>query len=60
MKDRDTNNVRHFPTGLLYREVGSTRIFGCKDTTVNWLANLFGEIEASDEQGKNETESQTT
>ena len=56
MNDRDTNNVRHFPTGLLYREVGNTRIIGRKDATVNWLANLLGEFEESEEQLKSEIE----
>ncbi len=50
MKDKDANNVRHFPTGLLYREVDGTRIFGGNDATVNWLAEIFVELEASSER----------
>jgi len=45
MKDKDANNVRHFPTGLLYREVDGTRIFEGNEATVNWLAEIFSQRE---------------
>ena len=58
MKDKDANNVRHFPTGLLYREVDGTRIFGGNEATVNWLAEIFVELEASSERDNGAAQSQ--
>ena len=38
-------SIRHFPTGLPYREVGETRIFAKDDATVNFLGGMFETFE---------------
>ena len=37
--------IRHFPTGLPYREVGETRIIAKDDEMANFLAGMFESIE---------------
>ena len=38
-------NIRHFPTGMPYREVGETRIFAKDDATADFLAGMFETFE---------------
>ncbi len=38
-------DIRHFPTGMPYREVGDTRIIARDDTTANFLAGMFETFE---------------
>ena len=43
-------DIRHFPSGLPYREIGDTRIIARDNTMVDFLAGIFKTIERHPEE----------
>jgi len=41
-------NIRHFPSGKPYREVGDTRIIAKTEVIADWLAGMFDVFESDD------------
>ena len=42
--------IRHFPSGMPYREVGDTKIIAKNDEMADWLAGMFGTFEQMPKQ----------
>jgi len=40
-----SNDVLHFPTGLPYRVIGETKIYGRNKKSVDWLEKTFSSFE---------------